>query len=60
MMFKVVLAMALAVLLLDSLIPQAGANCPLMLFLVPPQGPASLSLFGERLSISTGSAIHIL
>ena len=59
MMSKVVLAMALALLLLASVIPQTGAHCFLTFFFVPPRGPAKLSLSGRRLSVSAGSAIHI-
>ena len=59
MMSKVALAMALAALLLASVIPQTGAICFPTLFFVPSQGPANLSLSGIRLSISAGSAIHI-
>ena len=51
MMSKVVLTMALAVLLLDSIVHQTGANCSLTLFFVPAQRPANLSLSGRKLDL---------
>ena len=58
MMSKLVLAVALAVLLLDSVIPQTGANCSFTLSFVPSLGSANPSLSGGRPSVSAGDAIH--
>ena len=44
MMSKVMLAVALTVLLLESVIPQTGASCSLTLLFVPLQEPAISSL----------------
>ena len=43
MMSKVVLAVALMVLLLESVIPQTGASCHLTILFLSPQEPAILS-----------------
>ena len=52
------LAVALAVLLLDSVIPQTGANCSFTLSFVPSLGSDSPFLSGGRPSVSAGRAIH--